>query len=102
MSQKSRENKNKRLDDIFNEVGLPKLSHDDVLKIATEHQSIRKRAQRKDNACGKVCFTSESASQKAVAFRLNKSSNVSSLRSYFCDTCAAWHMTSTFYKKTKL
>lgn len=33
----------------------------------------------------------------ATKHRLNKGSNISRLRTYFCDDCKAWHMTSSFH-----
>lgn len=47
---------------------------------------------------GKVCFTSESQAKQAARRRLNKGSNTSSIRVYRCESCPAWHMTSSFSK----
>lgn len=57
----------------------------------------RSSGYRLDNDCMKVCFTSEAACKDAIKYRLRVGSNVSRLRAYFCEDCAAWHMTSSFH-----
>lgn len=48
--------------------------------------------------CGKQGFSSEKAAKQAMRSRLNKGANVSRLRTYFCKSCAKWHLTSTFHR----
>lgn len=56
----------------------------------------RRSGIRKDNDCMKVCFTSETQAKSAANRRVNTASNVSRLRTYFCETCKAYHLTSSF------
>lgn len=56
----------------------------------------RRSGTRLENGCGKMVFTSQSACAQAMKNRLRRGSNVSKLRSYFCDTCAGYHMSSRF------
>ena len=56
---------------------------------------------RLDNDCMKVCFSSEAQAKSAARRRVSISSNVGKLRAYFCDTCKAWHMTSSFHINRK-
>ena len=57
-----------------------------------------RQGYRKDNECMKMCFNSEAQAKAAARRRLNVGANVSRLRTYFCDTCSAWHLTSQFKK----
>lgn len=69
----------------------------DSLNEAAEMSEQEKPVERvKIGPCGKTSYTSQSAVKKAIRHRLNKGANVSRLRSYHCDKCGLWHMTSSF------
>lgn len=46
----------------------------------------------------KTCFTSESQAKQAARARLNKGANTGRLRTYRCDYCSNYHITSQFRK----
>jgi hypothetical protein len=47
---------------------------------------------------GKVSFTSEGQAKQAARARLNKGANTGRLRTYRCDYCSNFHVTSQFRK----
>jgi hypothetical protein len=53
---------------------------------------------RLNNECNKMCYPSEAQAKAGAKHRLRTSANVSRLRQYFCVTCKAWHLSSTFHK----
>ena len=71
-----------------------KMIHED--QEGESHVTYR-TATRLENSCMKVCYGSQSEANFATKRRLNKGSNTSRLRTYFCDECKAWHMTSSFH-----
>lgn len=80
----------KRLNSIFEKLGT-----DTQYEPPPCEGERRPPASRKDNDCGKVCFSSESECNRAINRRLNIGANMSKLRSYFCKECNAWHMSSS-------
>lgn len=56
------------------------------------------QAVRRDNSCTKTCYTSKKQARKAAINRLNKGANADRLRTYWCDLCKAFHMTSSFHR----
>lgn len=67
-------------------------------RILSEDQGLAtsyRHGYRKDNECMKTCYQSEPAAKDAARNRLKKGANVSKLRTYFCDICSAWHLTSS-------
>ena len=66
-------------------------------KLAFREQTEAK-ASRERGPCGKVMFSSESATKAAIKRRLERGSNASRLRAYFCHECRSWHMSSAFNK----
>ena len=91
----SRERRANNVDRILAEIGLPPtaLPLEKLMSLAPV-KNIRQRGPD-----GKVMFPSE-ASAKASARNIltRKSGNVSSLRTYFCPDCHAWHMSSSFHR----
>lgn len=71
-----------------------KMIHED---LEDESHVTYRTATRLDNSCMNVCYGSQSEANSATKRRLNKGSNTSRLRTYFCDECKAWHMTSSFH-----
>lgn len=55
-----------------------------------------RQGHRKENKCGKMCFSSAKMAKSAMRRRLNIGANTDRLRTYFCDVCTAWHLTSSF------
>jgi hypothetical protein len=47
---------------------------------------------------GKVSFTSEGQAKAAARARLNKGANTGKLRTYRCDDCSKFHITSSFHR----
>lgn len=56
----------------------------------TERSALRRCPQS-----GKVSFTSQSQAKQAMRSRLNRGANVSRLRVFHCESCHAWHFTSS-------
>ena len=52
---------------------------------------------RLNNDCNKVCYSSEAVCRDAINHRLRCGSNSSFLRAYRCETCSAWHMSSSAF-----
>ena len=88
-----------RVDRILREIGLP--VEQVSLKEIESFGPPRKMKER--GQCGKVMYPSESSVQKTIKHLLStKKGNASALRSYFCDTCKAHHVTSSFFvRKTQ-
>ena len=84
--------KTSRLDRIFKQIGY---NTPPPIDAKPEKAKI---GHRKENDCGKICFTSQSLCNQAMRWRLNKRCNTSQMRSYFCETCKSWHMTSSIHK----
>lgn len=99
MSRKS-SGKIARLDKVFQQLGFEKPEPIRDIRDIPRLEKI-KIGYRKENDCGKTCYDSESMCNQAMRRRLNLACNTSKLRSYFCETCKAWHMTSSFHKKIK-
>jgi len=93
MSKKAKR-KLERLNNIFSNLGFGEPSYDDAPSAQRA-----KIGYRLENKCGKVCFESQSCCNEAIRFRLRKGANTDKMRSYFCDTCKAWHMSSSFHKR---
>lgn len=96
------------LDAIFKELGFKKLAypprnHFDALAQQEDLEGpspvSSNRSTRKDNSCGKACYTSKTKAKEAINYRLKRGADTSKLRSYFCDVCKAWHMTKSFHSK---
>lgn len=66
--------------------------------ILTHREQTEGLGKRERGPCGKVKFSSESSTKAAIRRRLERSSNASRLRAYFCEQCHAWHMSSAFRK----
>jgi len=63
---------------------------------------IEGRKKPKQGACGKSVYQSQSDCDEAIKHRLrSKFGGTSFLRAYFCETCAAWHMSSSHTKLNK-
>lgn len=81
----------KKVDEILREIGLPPeaLDEEDVAHINPRRRTVS------ETECGKQGFASRAEAMRARANRLNKGSNTSFLRAYFCDACKHWHLTSS-------
>ena len=80
-----------KVDDILKELGL-------FTKDLSVRPTPPERVQRERGPCGKVLFASEgSAKTGARAVLKGGRGNTSFLRTYFCDECRGWHMTSSYY-----
>jgi len=91
----SRDRRGSRVDSILNELGMPvtEVPLESVMELGPERTTY---PRGKD---GKVMFPSNSTATAAARRLLNlKKGNVSSLRTYLCPECAAWHMSSSFHK----
>ena len=91
----SRERRGNKVDRILSELGL---SPTDIplekVMLSEPEKIIRHRGQD-----GKVMYPSESAAKASARHLLTKKTgNVSSLRTYFCPECHAWHMSSSFHR----
>ena len=79
-----------KIDNILKELGLPV----DKMQPPPEPE----RVQRERGPCGKVVFPSEAAAKQGARSLLRSGrTNTSFLRTYFCDTCKGWHMSSSYY-----
>lgn len=93
----------KAIDKILQELGLetPELPPINR-REAAEMGMIQMREKPIKGICGKSCFSSESRCDAAIKKRLKQGfGGTSFLRSYFCDECAGWHMSSSHNKKNK-
>ena len=63
-----------------------------------EGQSIEREELSRCPVNGKVSFRSEGQAKQAARSRLNKGANTSKLRTYRCEHCASWHLTSSFHR----
>jgi len=92
-----------RVDQILQQLGmetpeLPPINKQEALEMGM----IKGREKPKQGACGKSVFSSESHCDEAIKHRLRSNfGGTSFLRSYFCESCAGWHMTSSNNKKNK-
>ena len=81
-----------RVDDILKELGLFNS------KTQFTPPPAPKIVQRERGPCGKVVFTSEGSAKNGARAILRKGSgNTSFLRTYFCDECRGWHMSSSYF-----
>lgn len=74
----------------------------DEARMLVEMEGVeieRHTGVRLDNDCMKMCYSSEAHAKAGAKHRLNRSANVGRLRQYFCDTCKAWHLSSSFHQK---
>lgn len=79
-----------RVDEILKELGLP------VNKMYRPPEPEREKRER--GPCGKVSFSSEGSAKNGARSLLRSGrTNTSFLRTYFCDTCKAWHMSSSYF-----
>ncbi len=73
----------------------------DEARMLAEMEGVEIEKQsgvRLDNECNKMCYSSESHAKAGAKHRLRNSANVDKLRQYFCDTCKAWHLSSSFHR----
>jgi hypothetical protein len=91
------------IDHILNEIGLETPDIEPIDKrTALELGMIQGNEKPIKGICGKSCFSSESRCDAAIKKRLKQGfGGTSFLRSYFCDECSAWHMSSSHNKKNK-
>ena len=87
---------NNRIDKILREIGLPV----EQLSLKEVESFDPPKNLRERGPCGKVMYPSQGAVQKTINHLLRtKSGNTSALRSYFCDQCKNWHMSSSFFRR---
>jgi len=96
-------NMRSRIDDILNEIGLETPDLAPINKQeALEMGLIKGNEKPKVGVCGKSCYESAAHCDKAIKSRLKSGrGGTSFLRSYFCDECSAYHMTSSHNKLNK-
>lgn len=93
----------KSIDRILNELGmetpeLPPLNR----REAIEAGLIKYDGQPTRGVCGKSAYPSQSSADAAIKHRLRQGfGGTSFLRSYYCQECGAWHMSSSNNKKNK-
>ena len=86
----------RNIDNIFRELGM----ETPELPPITKHEAISMgmiegRKLPDKGICGKSVYISERHVSDAINHRLKKGfGGTSILRSYYCDMCNAWHMTS--------
>jgi hypothetical protein len=91
------------IDKILNELGmetpeLPPINKQEAIQMGL----VKGREKPKQGACGKSVYSSEANCDQAIKVRLNQGfGGTSFLRSYYCDTCAGWHMSSSHTKRNK-
>lgn len=90
----AKKGKTKRLEAIFAEMGVNVTDEPPIPEVEKSYQPIRK-----NNECGKVCYSSQGSCEKAIRFRLNVGSDTSRLRSYYCQICKSWHMSKSYHRK---
>ena len=92
-----------RIDDILNQLGLETPDLEPINKrIAIERGMIKGNEKPAIGPCGKACFESASHCDKAIKSRLKSGrGGTSFLRSYFCEECSAYHMSSSHSKLNK-
>ena len=91
------------IDNILNELGMETPDLEPINKHeALERGMIQGKEKPQIGPCGKACFESESHCDKAIKSRLKSGKGGTSfLRSYFCEECAAYHMSSSHNKLNK-
>lgn len=93
----------KSIDKILNELGLetPELPPINR-REAVEAGLVQYKGKPVKGECGKSAYPSQSSADSAIKHRLKQGfGGTSFLRSYYCPTCAAWHMSSSNNKKNK-
>ena len=99
--KKKAESKKRLLELLGEDAGAPPTSMEEArMLVEMEGVKIERRLGiRLDNECNKICYSSEAHAKAGAKHRLNRSANVGKLRQYFCDTCKAWHLSSSFHQK---
>jgi len=92
-----------RIDDILNEIGLETPDLPPINKHEAIEMGLVKGSEKPQiGPCGKACFESASHCDKAIKSRLKSGKGGTSfLRSYFCEECSSYHMTSSHNKLNK-
>ena len=93
----------KSIDRILNDLGLetPELPPINR-REAVEAGLVQLKGKPTKGACGKSAYPSQSSADSAIKHRLRQGfGGTSFLRSYFCQECGAWHMSSANNKKNK-
>ena len=91
------------IDKILEELGMETPDLEPINKReAFEKGMIQGREKAKKGVCGKSVYSSASNCDSAIKHRLEQGfGGTSFLRSYFCDECAGWHMSSSHNKQNK-
>jgi hypothetical protein len=93
----------KSIDRILNELGmetpeLPPMNR----REAIEAGLVTRKEGPIKGECGKSAYPSQSSADAAIKHRLRQGfGGTSFLRSYYCQECGAWHMSSSHNKKNK-
>jgi hypothetical protein len=86
----------KNIDNIFKELGMDTPELSPITKYEAISMGLiqgNKRPQK--GICGKSVYSSESKVSEAINHRFKKGfGGTSILKSYYCNECLGWHMTS--------
>jgi hypothetical protein len=93
----------KSVDAILKELGFETPDLPPINKREAFEQGLIKGTEKpKKGVCGKSVYTSASKCDSAIKHRLESGfGGTSFLRSYFCDQCSGWHMSSSHTKLNK-
>jgi hypothetical protein len=93
----------KSIDRILNELGMDTPDLPPINKReAIESGLVQMSGKPSTGICGKSAYHSQSSADAAIKHRLRQGfGGTSFLRSYFCQECGAWHMSSSHTKANK-
>jgi hypothetical protein len=93
----------KSIDKILNELGMDTPELPPINKREAIEGGLIETSRRPTRGiCGKSAYNSQSSADAAIKHRLRQGfGGTSFLRSYFCQECGAWHMSSSHTKTNK-
>jgi len=91
------------IDKILNQLGFETPDIPPITKREAIEQGLIQGSEKpKKGICGKSVYTSASKCDAAIKHRLESGfGGTSFLRSYFCEECSGWHMSSSHNKLNK-